>query len=250
MSPEQAKEILLLYRPGTRDAEDPEVAQALQLAKLDPELQEWFTHQQAFQTAIRAKFREIRAPESFKHAILAQQKVARPYAQFWRQPVWVAAAAIFVVLLSLTFVWSRPSVPDRFAHYRATMVTTAVRVYGMDLLTKDPTQLREFIARKGAPADYDLTGGLAKLQLKGGGLLRWRGHPVSMVCFERSAGDTLFLFVLKRSALKDPPPASPDKAALEQVDGLMTASWTNGSDTYVLAGPPEPDFASKYLSNR
>ena len=248
MSPEEAKEVLLLYRPGTRDEEDPEIAEALQLVEQDSELRDWFMQHQAFQRAVRAKFRGIPAPESLKHAILAQQKVVRPPIEFWRQPVWVAAAAIFLVLIGLSFVWIRPPVPDRFAHYRASMVTSAVRMYGMDVVTKDPAQLRQFIAGKGAPADYDLTGGLAKLQIKGGGLLRWRGHPVSMVCFERSPGDTLFLFVLKRSALKDPPPASSDKAALEQVDGLMTASWTNGSDTYVLAGPPEPDFVSKYLS--
>lgn len=250
MTQNEAKEILLLYRPGTTDADDPEVAEARLLAEQDPELRQWFTQEQAFQSKMRAKFREIPAPERLKVQLLARRKIVRPPLEFWQRPVWIAAAAIFVALLSLTIFWIRPSVPDRFSHYRQSMVTAAVRMYGMDLVTKDPDQLRQFIARKGAPADYDLTAGLSKLQLKGGGLLRWRGNPVSMVCFDRGSGDTLFLFVLKRSAVKDPPPTDAAQADLSRVDGLMTASWTNGSDTYVLAGPAEADFAEKYLPKR
>jgi len=250
VSPDEAKEILLLYRSGTADEHDAQVVEALQLARQDPALGEWFARQQAFQQAMRARFREIEVPQSLKAALLERQRIVHPLQHFWQRPVWMAAAAIFLALFSLTIVWFRPSVPDRFSHYRQSMVSEAVRNYGMDLVTQDPKELREFIAQRGAPADYDLTGGLAKLQLKGGGLLRWRGNPVSMVCFDRGTGTTLFLFVLKRSAVKDPPPAPTSHADLAQVDGLMTASWTEGSDTYVLAGPAEPNFAEKYLSNR
>jgi uncharacterized membrane protein YbaN (DUF454 family) len=242
----QAKQILLLHRPGTRDAEDPEIIEAMELARKDPELGKWFAQHQAFQLAMRAKFREIEVPEHLKRTLLASQKVVRPI-MFWQRPVWSAAAAIFLALLGLAVFWLRPSVPDRFRHYRESMVSAAVRMYGMDLVTSDGAQLRQFVATNGAPADYYLTQGLAKLPLKGGGLLRWRGNPVSMVCFNR-AGTTLFLFVMKRSALKDPPPPLTAKAKVAQVDGLMTASWTRGEDTYVLAGPDEPGFAEKYLT--
>ena len=53
------KEILLLYRPGTADAEDPQVAEAIEFAKRDPELGRWFEQHQVFQAAMRAKFRQI-----------------------------------------------------------------------------------------------------------------------------------------------------------------------------------------------
>jgi uncharacterized membrane protein YbaN (DUF454 family) len=242
----QAKAILLLYRPGTSDAEDPEIAEAIGVARRDPELAKWFAQHQAFQLAMRAKFREIPVPERLKVALTARQKIVHPVV-FWQRPVWLAAAAIFIALLGLSVFWLTPSVPDRFTHYRETVVSYAVRQYGMDIATKDPTELRNFIASKGAPADYSLTTGLGNAPLKGGGLLRWRGNPVSMVCFDHGAGGTLFLFVLKRSSLKDPPPQLPPKADLAQIDGLMTASWTQGDDTYVLAGPADPDFAQKYL---
>src|SRR5262249_32695874 len=38
MNSEQAKEILIIYRPGTADREDPDIAAALELAKADTEL--------------------------------------------------------------------------------------------------------------------------------------------------------------------------------------------------------------------
>lgn len=252
MNNHQAKEVLLLYRPGTRDAEDPEVIEAMKVARQDPELAKWFAQHQAFQLAMRAKFREISTPERSKVALSARlalsapQKIIRPVA-FWQSPVWLAAAAIFIALFGLAVVWLRPSVPDRFTHYRESMVSAAVRMYGMDVVTKDPTELRNYIAKEGAPADYTLTPGLASLKLQGGGRLRWRGNPVSMVCFDRGGGSTLFLFVMKRSSLKDAPHQEPTKAQLAQIDGLMTASWSQGDDTYVLAGPTEEGFADKYL---
>jgi uncharacterized membrane protein YbaN (DUF454 family) len=242
----EAREILLLYRPGTRDAEDPQIIEAMDLARQDPELAKWFAQHQAFQLAMRAKFREIEVPAHLQANLLAGRKIVHLHL-IWQRPVWLAAAAIFVALLGLAVFWLRPSIPDRFSHYRESMVSAAVRMYGMDLVTNDKNQLRQFIATKGAPADYELTQGLAQLQLKGGGLLRWRGNPVSMVCFDRG-GSTLFLFVLKRSALKDPPPALSSKPQLASVAGLTTASWTHGMDTYLLAGPNEPGFLEKYLT--
>jgi uncharacterized membrane protein YbaN (DUF454 family) len=248
LNPAEAKQILLLYRPGTCDAEDPEILAAMELARRDPELGKWFEQQKVFQSSIRAKFRQIEVPARLKAELLADRKVIHPHV-FWQRPVWLAAAAIFVLLLGLVAVLLRPSLPDRFANYRENMVSAAVRVYGMDLETNDKNQLRQFIAQKGAPADYELTQGLERLQLRGGGLLRWRGNPVSMVCFDRGGNNMLFLFVVKRSALKDPPPLATSEAELAKVDGLMTASWTRGDDAYVLAGAEEPRFAEKYATS-
>lgn len=58
----QAKERLRLFRPGTRDAEDPEVAAALELASLDPELAAWLERHCVLCEALRAKFRQIPVP--------------------------------------------------------------------------------------------------------------------------------------------------------------------------------------------
>lgn len=245
MTPAEARQVLLLYRPGTRDAQDPEMLEAMDLARQDPELGKWFEQHRAFQSAMRDRLRQIDVPEHLKARLLASRKIIRPPV-FWQRPVWMAAAAIFMLLLGLALLLSRPSVPDLFANYRETMVSAARRVYGMDLETNDLSQLRQFDSQKGAPADYELSQGLAGLQLKGGGLLRWRGNPISMVCFDRGTNQMLFLFVMKRSALKDPPPNA-SNAEQEKVEGLMTASWSRGDNAYLLAGADEPGFAQKYV---
>ena len=42
MNRQEAQEILLLYRPGRADEDNPELAAALDLVKHDPELAKWF----------------------------------------------------------------------------------------------------------------------------------------------------------------------------------------------------------------
>jgi hypothetical protein len=105
-------------------------------------------------------------------------------------------------------------------------------------------QIRQFMASRGAPFDYDVARGLEHLQLTGGGRLTWRSNPVAMVCFDRGDKQMLFLFVMKRSAVKDPPPKTPQLAKVRQ---MLAARWTQGDNTYVLAGPEEADFLKKYL---
>jgi hypothetical protein len=243
MTQSEAKQILLLYRPGTADALDPQVAEALELARHDPELGQWFEQDCDFQKGMRAKFRQIKVPAHLKDRILASQKIIRPPV-WWQSPVWLAAAASVMLLIGLAGVWLRPRASDRFTNFQARMVSTALREYRMDVITNDMHQVRQYLADKGGPSDYDVTKSLSQLQLTGGGLLRWRSHPVSMVCFDRGDKQMLFLFVMKRSAVKDPPSETPQVAKINE---LLTASWSRGDKTYVLAGPEEPDFIRKYL---
>ena len=244
MNSHEAKQILLLYRPGTADADDPAIAEAIDLARHDPELQGWFDNHCAFQTALRAKFRQVPVPAQLKQTILAQRKVI-PLQPWWQRPsVWAAAAAVMVLGVWLAANWNHPRTPDRFADFRARMIRTALREYRMDVVTNNMGQVRQFLAKRGAPADYVVPKGMAQLSLTGGGLLRWRSNPVSMVCFDRGDQQMLYLFVMNRNAVKDPPPPDPQVA---RVNKLITASWSTKDRTYVLAGPDDPDFTRKFL---
>jgi hypothetical protein len=243
----EAREVLLLYRPGTAEVADPQMAEALELARQDPELGRWFEQHCAFQKAMRAKFQQIEVPAHLKASLLIRGAVAPkilPPQAWWRSPIWLTAAVAVVLLLGLSVVWLKPRVPDRFANYQARMVSQALREYRMDLVTNDMHQIRQFMASRGAPDDYHVPQGLDHLQLTGGGRLTWRSNPVAMVCFDRGDKQMLFLFVMKRAALKDPPPEAPQVSRVSQ---LLTVSWTRGDNTYVLAGPEEAGFVQKYL---
>ena len=247
MNISEAKEILLLYRPGTAELADPQMTEALALARQDPELGRWFEQHRAFQKAMRAGFQQIEVPAHLRTSLLArmsvQPAVTTPSA-WWRNPVWLTAAATVVLLLGLAGIWLNPRPADRFANYRSRVLGEALRDYRMDVVTNDMQKVRQFMASHGAPADYDLTRGLAQLQLTGGGRLTWRSNPVTMVCFDRGDKQMLYLFVMKRSAVKDPPSITPQLAKVHQ---MVTISWVHGDNSYVLAGPEEPDFIKKYL---
>jgi hypothetical protein len=201
-------------------------------------------HHQAFQAAMRAKLRQIPVPDHLKYAALGAHSPVVPMVPVWkRAPAWLAAAAVLVVMLGLVIFSKRPRVPDRFADFQQTMVSKAIRGYAMEWETPDMNQLRKDIAAKGAPADYDLPAGLEKLSLTGGAVFPWRNQPVAMVCFDRGNKQMVFLFVMEKTAVKDPPP---EKPAERKVSDFVTASWTRGDKTYLLAAAEGADFR-RYL---
>jgi hypothetical protein len=243
MTNDEAKQILLLYRPGTVDEQDPDVVRALNFAQTNPALQLWLQEHKAFQQTIRNKIREVTVPDHLRDAILERQKIIRP-AIWWRNPMALAAAAAAVILLiGVGRFWIQSGPSNVFSNFQSRMVGAALREYRMDVETNNMEVVKQMLASKGSPVDYQLTSGLANLQIAGGGSLRWRSNPVSMVCFHNGT-NMLYLFVMNRSALKDPPP---ETAQTGEVRGLSTLSWTSGNYSYVLAGREEPGFAQKYL---
>jgi hypothetical protein len=240
-----AKKILLLYRPGTGDGDDPQIAEALKLARSNSELGDWLEQHKQFQNSMREKFLEIPVPPELKENILLRQKVRR--LPVWRTPVSLRMAACILLLFGICVAvfsfWNEWGKPDKFADYESRMIRSALREYHMDIVTNNLSEVRHLMASKGAPADFPIPSRLAQLQLTGGGVLRWRNHPVSMVCFDRGDNQMLFLFVMQRAAVADPPS---EKAELEQISKLAAASWTEGDKTFLLAGPEKSDLR-KYL---
>jgi len=242
---QEARETLLLFRPGTADALDPQVAEALALARQNPELQSWFEQHCAFQTAMRAKLRETPVPAALRERILAERKIVRP-GIWWQQPVWLAAACLALMLGGACFkflYWDRVKLP--LQAFQSRMIYSAVVEYHMDVVTNEANSLRSYLARRGAPADYQLPAGMARLNLLGGGVVKWHGRRASMVCLQRlDQQATLFLFVLDKSALADPPPAAPVEGTLDE---MTTLTWSSQDKAYFLAGQPESDFLKKYF---
>ena len=73
MNTEEAKYVLLGYRPHTGEAPDPDTVEALELTKRDTDLGRWLAGHCARQDALRAKFRSIKAPAGLKEQIISEQ---------------------------------------------------------------------------------------------------------------------------------------------------------------------------------
>ena len=247
----EAKTILLLYRPDTADAADPQIAEALALAQRDPELARWLEAHRAQQEALRAGFRKITAPAGLKEQIISEQ-AARANVIHWRRHAVFAVAAMAVVLVALASLWlPRQPRDDTFAIYRSRMVTVALRGYGMDLATNSPAAIQAFLAHTNAPADYVLPVPLGKTAMTGCAIQGWQGAKVSMICFRTGRplppgqSSDLWLFVVDRSVMKHAPATG--AAQFVQVNQLMTVTWTEGGKLYILGMKGDEAALRQYL---
>lgn len=244
MTAREAKEILLLVRPGTGDEADPQVAAALEFAQRDPELQAWFQQHCAFNAALRKKFAELPVPRTLKGDILLGPKVVRGPANWWSRRAALAIAACLVLLAIVGALWRSSQPRLDFPNYRARMVGTLLREYAMEITTNDMQQIRSYFEQRGAPTDYTVPNGLGATALTGAGILSWQGEPVSMVCFDRGNKDMMFMLVSRKKQFQQPPPAQPEFASVKQ---LATASWSSGDKVYMLVGSGNPDTLRPYL---
>ena len=252
MNRDEAKTILLLYRPGTADANDPQIAGALELAKQDPELTRWLVEHCARQEAVRAGFRKITAPAGLKEQIISEQ-AAQEKITTWRRNAILAAAAAVVALVVLTPLWfQHRGNEETFAIYRSRMAGVALRgPYRMDLATNNPAQVRAYLAQNHAPADYVLPAPLEKTAVTGCAIEGWQGAKVSMICFRTgkplppNQSSDLWLFVVDRASLKGAPESSQPRFAA--VKGLITAVWAQGDKVYLLGTEGDESAIRKYL---
>lgn len=219
------------------------MAAALALCRQDRELAHWFENHCAVQNAIHVRFNQVPVPEGLKEQILSEYK-PQMGVTWWRQPVVLAATAMFLALVVAGSLWL--AIPHQskeevsFASYRSRMVRTALRTYGMDLETNDLVQIRTYLAQHQAPAGYVLPKNLASVPSVGCGVLKWQDQPVAMVCFQTGQPavpgikSDLFLFVIDRKSVPDP---TVDNAPeFLSVNKLVTASWKDDENVYVLAG--------------
>ncbi|HEU5397453.1 MAG TPA: anti-sigma factor [Verrucomicrobiae bacterium] len=248
MTLEQAKTILLMYR-GPADAEDADIAAALEMVQADPGLRHWFEEMRGRQASLREQFRQIPVPAGLKQRILAEWIDAAPPKASWMNADWtiifrprvlgVLGAAVAVILLVLGPIWylqHRP--PPPLTLYQEQMIGVALRGYAMDLATNNPEAIRTFLSRQGAPADYALPPGVTRLQTTGCAVETWNKAKVSMICFRtgrplpNGQQNDLWLFVVDRSAVKNSPASkTPVFSSLNQ---LVIATWAEGDKFYLL----------------
>lgn len=227
MTNQEAKFTLSAYRANGQDAGDPAFAEALAQAKQDPALGAWLARAQAHDAAVGAKLREVAPPAALRAAILAGARASTTQRSWWRQPVWLAAAAAVAVLLSVA-VW-------RFAPVQGdTMAEFAVNAVRKDI---GPHQhggemagLRTWLSEEHGPLPAVLPEKFAGLRERGCRMVDFKGREVALVCFERG-GKEYHLFVARR----DGAAGDGTMGFLDRGD-LVAASWADAKNSYVLVG--------------
>jgi hypothetical protein len=248
---QQAKQILQLYRPDVDD-DDPQFAEALAQAQRDPELRRWLDEQRVLHAAIRDGLKGIRVPAGLLDQILAGHKVVRPPVVWWRSQLARAAAAVIVICLSLyaIVVQLRPSftvkAPKKdFAAFRDEMTYFAAAGYKLDVQSDSLDELRRQFVQHGWPSDYVVPPGLTRLNVRGGCLMKWHEHKVSMLCLNSAERHGVWLYVVERRALPDAPAQPKPQFAME--GNLATASWSENDKAYLLAAEGNEAFLRTLL---
>lgn len=254
MTADDAKRILASHRPWAEEPADAETKAALELVRQDADLARWFAGHCARQEQIRENLLRVKPPAALLEQILSERPAPSPAPAGRNMPALITAA-LMLLALGVAGIWfaQRAGTNDElsYANYRSRMVRTALRLYSMDLETNNPTVIRAFLAEHHARADYQLPPRLAAATSAGCGVLKWQGNPVTMVCFKsgRPLKPTekadLFLFVINRQAAPDIPTSS--EPQLQQVNQLMTASWSAGDNVYLLAAPGDEAFLTQFL---
>jgi hypothetical protein len=263
MTPEEAKAILSLFRPGSADQNDPAFAEALALANAsrhpgrwgsqpDPELSRWFQEHCAAYLSVRGKLLEIQPPAALKDQILAESKShmapapARPHIFAW------SLAGALVIAMALTVFLVRRDQARDFGLYRDRVIAQALRRnYSMDMETNDLAAINQYLLGRHAPANSALPPSLKSAQPVGCAVIDWHGKPVTMLCFrtgkplEQYEVADLWLFVANQNAVSHVPK---DVARTDaQMDKIATASWTQGGRLYVLGVVGDEGALRKYF---
>lgn len=237
-----------MYRPGIDDEHDPEVAAALALAKEDAELGAWLEAHCGCQTALRGKFRAISVPAGLKEQIISEQ-AAQERSGWWsgRKVLMVAAACLILLAGGLDW-YSRPAPENTLANFREEMVALALRGYAMDLTTNDLAQIRTYLGKHEAPADFQVTKGLTQIKINGCAVETWQDAKVTMVCFhtpKTTQENNLWLFVVDQSSVRKVDVGSAPK--LSKVNRLITATWTQDGKVYVMGAEGNENDIRDYL---
>lgn len=242
MTNEEAKFILSAYRANGGDATDPTFATALEQAKKDPVLGAWLAREQAHAAAVAAKLRDVAPPPELRGAILAGARIGdlkRAERRAW--PVWLAAAAAFVLVGGVTWRLTTPEaatvpVPERLEASPARLLSAAIEHAtqgehggrGTAL-----TALQNWLAGAGNHLGPWMPIDVAALKATGCRTLWVADREVLEVCFVRD-GTEYHLYVARRDDFRAP---QAEGMEFREQARVAAVTWTDGDHRFVVVSP-------------
>lgn len=240
MDNEQAKLILSAYRPGGQDASEPFFAEALEQARLDPELGAWFTEQRRLDQLAHDALRAQTPPDGLRESLLLDRKIVgtTPFNRLRVRParlVAIAAAVIFLFGISLLLKpgFHQPSSMDRQQFAEAIYELKQEGKMSLGKMASNPEELKAWLAAKGSPHDFTIPGSLENMEGIGCQTFVLNGAKVSLLCFMLDKNQMVHLFVIDEGAITDPPGANP---IITKKGNAVAATWSSGGRTFLMTG--------------
>ena len=240
-----ARFVLQSIRPNGADATEPEFAEALEAARIDPELGSQFAAEQAMDRIIASKLAALPVPDGLCDSILARTQVSRSVGR--RRFVQRLALAASVALLATVGAvrWSNARHAVSFASFRQEMVGQLDGRIQLSFTSREAEELQRWLAQTRGVRGVEIPAGLTQLPAIGCRTWMWNDRPAGLICFLVDGREAVHLLVISRDAVPNPPrPVQPE---VLQVGNWKTASWTQGENVYVLAGKLDQETLAKLL---
>ena len=235
MRSDEAKFILSALRPRGEDAGEPQMARALIQAGRDPGLLRWLDEAREFDLSIASKLEEsMPVPAELRTNIMIGAQVGESAKRSLRLILIGTAAA--VVLLVGSFGLRLPSVEPLAGWQLAALEVIPSLTSGQtpfDEQSNNLVELQDALKDVKAPIARTLPPGLSRLGAVGCKTLSWDNQLVSIICFGGGKGGSVHLVVINRQGPPNAPPLSSPRWI--QRGAWLTATWTTGEQTYMLA---------------
>jgi hypothetical protein len=250
MNRERAKFVLGAYRPNHADQDDPEIKEALALAREDDELRQWLDDQMKFDRGMMERLGQIAPPEELYRNVLHGVGVSSRGAdeggvigRIWaRREVRAMAAMLAVGLFVGAMIWVPWSIKDRSDVYASLNCRDcAVEVIDdlhagvarLDLKTREVGEVKEFMSVAHSVGLSVDSVDLEAVRLMGCKEIRSRTGTVTIVCF-RQEGKLFHLATFEiRDIGKSEIPES-DSPRMTHHGELLAATWREGGVGRVL----------------
>jgi hypothetical protein len=246
MNEEEIRKILAVSRPGNQDAADPVIAQALEQAEQNPALLSWFHREQDFDRFFSEALLGTPLPSGLKARLLGAQELAtvrrlrRSRSLAWA----VAGIAVGVALFSSWYGLFQPA--TSLADFRGEMVSFIRVTPSLELESSDLERIKIWLDSAGAPASVALPEGLQALKPIGCRVLSFRGHRVTLICFRRTQGRLVHLFVDNDETLA----GLRSEPVFASEGNWTTAAWEENGQSYLLAAEGNEDLLRQYLRDK
>ena len=235
MNTQQAKFILQGYRPNGADAGDATFGEALQQARDDFALRDWFAREQAFDGAVSAKLNEVLAPAGLREAILAGGRLTgstTTQRRWWRRPpaAWLAVAASIALLFALSLAfWPGQATAD--SSLGAFVLTDASHSETHGGHGDATGALQAMLSQPATRLGGHLPVDFAVLHKAGCRTLNFKEHEVLEVCFKRN-GVWFHCYIAQREDF--PALAATVAPVLVDRKGVSIVTWADPALLYVV----------------
>jgi hypothetical protein len=248
MDNHEARFILSAYRPDGQDAKDPRFSEALEQVRQDAGLKRWFQDSIAFDTAVVAKLRAIKAPADLRESILTGAKASRAPRWKNRARKWAVAALVVLTAIVVSLLWynTRPTHLAGWQVEALNVISSLVaKQSSFDIESKNARELLTWLRANHAPAARKLPHNLDKLAGLGCKTFVWRGKPVSVICLTTPDGGLIHFVTM--NVLEASDRAIQAEAKLIQEGRWATATWRDDNTIYMVALEGSRDSLRSYL---